>query len=92
MIRLEVVTAHEAREANRAQGGFAAENADKLLGFADYSGSAADPDAWEAAAEEAASSVDMATAEEVTGRPAHTFADQARDHVDDFRRAEPEPS
>jgi len=84
-IRFETVSPEEAREHYRAQGGFAADNADMLLGFTDYSGGEADADTW---AEEAGAAVPdgaPATAGDITGRPARTFAEWARDHADDFR-------
>ena len=83
-IRCEQVTPDQAREIYRKQGGFAAANADFLLGFETYSGgktTVSDADGMpdhEAPAE-------MPTAEPVTGRPARTFAQWARDHAHDFR-------
>jgi uncharacterized protein YbjT (DUF2867 family) len=76
-VHLEQVTRAEARDLYLSQGGFAAANADFLLGFEDYSG----------AAPSAAPVVQppLPTAEAVTGRPARTFADWARDHAADFR-------
>ncbi|MCF1512446.1 NAD(P)H-binding protein [Streptomyces glomeratus] len=83
-IRFEQVTADRARDIYRKQGGFAAANADFLLGFEDYSGVETDPsDAHEKWEPEAP--VEMPTAEPVTGRPARTFAQWARDHASDFR-------
>ncbi|WP_049576899.1 NAD(P)H-binding protein [Streptomyces sp. SBT349] len=82
-VRFEKVTPEEARELYLRQGGFAADNADFLLGFTDYEGNEADP--------HAAGDFDLSwlgplpTAEAVTGRPARTFARWARDHADDFR-------
>lgn len=80
-VRFEVVEPRVAREHYLAQGGFAAENADFLLGFEDYSGHEAEPGEVEG--------VDPAepvpTSEEVTGRPARTFREWARDHAADFR-------
>ncbi|GGX04344.1 NAD(P)H-binding protein [Streptomyces lomondensis] len=82
-IRFEVVTPQEAREIYLAQGGFAAEAADFLLGFEDYGGN--DADASEAEAFDPASLGPLPTAEAVTGRPARTFAQWARDHAAAFR-------
>jgi uncharacterized protein YbjT (DUF2867 family) len=82
-IRLEVVTPEQARENYRRQGGFAADNADFLLGFETYSGDESDP--------ASINDLDLGalgplpTAEQVTGRPARTFAQWARDHAADFR-------
>nr|BFF04413.1 NAD(P)H-binding protein [Streptoalloteichus tenebrarius] len=87
-IRFEVVTPERARELYLRQGGFAAEVADFLLGFEDYSGEPADPQEKEEWTPSALPP--MPTAEQVTGRPARTFADWARDHADDFR-ATPRP-
>ncbi|WP_432933121.1 NAD(P)H-binding protein [Microbispora sp. CA-135349] len=83
-IRFERVTPDRAREIYRKQGGFAAANAGFLLGFEDYSGVEVDPsDAHGKWRHEAP--VEMPTAEAVTGRPARTFAQWARDHARDFR-------
>ncbi|GAA2734659.1 NAD(P)H-binding protein [Streptomyces nogalater] len=82
-IRFEVVTPQEAREIYLAQGGFAAENADFLLGFEDYGGDESDPSEVEAFDPTALGP--MPTAEAVTGRPARTFAQWAKDHADAFR-------
>lgn len=81
-VALEQVTPETARDLYRAQGGFAAANADFLLGFEDYSGADASP---EAIADFDPTSVGpVPTAEPVTGR-ARTFAEWAADHADDFR-------
>lgn len=75
-IRFEVVTPEQARLLYLRQGGFAAENADFLLGFEDYSGTEQHPDAlgdWI-----------PPTIEQVLGRPARTFAQWAHDHAKDF--------
>jgi uncharacterized protein YbjT (DUF2867 family) len=85
-IRFEAVTPERARELYLAQGGFAAANADTLLGFTDYSGNEADADTWaEEVAAAHAAVTDPPTASEATGRPARDFAQWARDHADDFR-------
>lgn len=75
------VSAVEAREILRAMGGWAAENADFLLGFEEYSagGTSFDEVDWESVL------VPLPTVEEVTGRPARTFAQWARDNVEAFR-------
>jgi uncharacterized protein YbjT (DUF2867 family) len=82
-VRLEVVTVAEAREILKRQGGWAAENADFLTGFEAYSPGDAMPDLtadeWEAALRP------LRTVQEVTGRPARTYAEWARDHVAEFR-------
>ncbi|GAA4059013.1 NAD(P)H-binding protein [Actinomadura miaoliensis] len=82
-IRVETVTPEEAREQYRRLGGFAAANADFLLGFEDYSGNPADPHAM--AELDLASFGPMPTMQDAIGRPARTFAQWARDHADDFR-------
>ncbi|MET9295339.1 NAD(P)H-binding protein [Streptomyces sp. NPDC003077] len=82
-IRFEKVTPEEARELYRRQGGFAAANADFLLGFEDYEGNPADPHAL--ADFDPAALGPQPTAQQVTGIPARTFAQWARDHADDFR-------
>lgn len=78
-VAVEVVTPERARELYLAQGGFAADNADFLLGFAGYDGG--EPEA----APEPGEAGPAPTARDVTGRPARTFAQWARDHVEDFR-------
>lgn len=84
-IRHEVITREEARERYMRQGGFAAANAGFLLGFEDYSGTRITDAATEpAVAAEAATTPEPPTAETVTGRPARTFAEWARDHARDF--------
>ncbi|UCM89034.1 SDR family oxidoreductase [Streptomyces marincola] len=82
-VTLEQVTPAEARERYLAQGGFAAENADFLLGYEDYSGEPADPDAIPAQ-DPLAGGTDLPTAADAIGRPARTFAQWARDHAADF--------
>jgi hypothetical protein len=81
----EEVTRERARELMKAQGGFAAESADLMLGFVDYDGS-------EATGADGYSDQDWSvlmtpwpTVAQVTGRPARSFAEWARDHVEDFR-------
>lgn len=80
-VRYEDISAEEALEILNRQGGWAAENADFLLGFADYSadGPSMEDVDW------AAALVPLPTVEEVTGRPARTFAQWARENVDAFR-------
>ena len=82
-VRLDVVEPRVAREYYLAQGGFAAENADFLLGFEDYSGGEMDPEDLEGF--DPAGVGPVTTSEEVTGRPARTFREWARDHAADFR-------
>ncbi|MQY04965.1 NAD(P)H-binding protein [Actinomadura macrotermitis] len=82
-VRFERVTPQEARELYRRQGGFAAANADFLLGFTDYGGAETTP--GEADGLDASMLADLPTAAAVTGRPARTFAAWAREHAGDFR-------
>jgi uncharacterized protein YbjT (DUF2867 family) len=80
-VRYEEVTRERARELLKAQGGIAATNADFLLGFVDYGGA-------EDAAEEqdySALLTPWSGVPDALGRPARTFAEWARDHVEDFR-------
>ncbi|GLY77252.1 NAD(P)H-binding protein [Actinoallomurus iriomotensis] len=81
-VRLDRIGREEARELYRAMGGFAAANADFLLGFTDYEGQEVEPDA--APRGDASEYPPMPTAEAVTGRPARTFAQWARDHAADL--------
>lgn len=81
-ITLDEVSAEQARGFYRAQGGFAAANADFLFGFESYDGvegiadephdtSAPDDDAY-------------LTLDQITGTPARTFCQWAHDHAPDF--------
>lgn len=81
-ITLDEVSAEQARGFYRAQGGFAAANADFLFGFESYDGvegiadephdtSAPDDDAY-------------LTLDQITGTPARTFRQWAHDHAPDF--------
>jgi uncharacterized protein YbjT (DUF2867 family) len=81
-VRFDVVSREEAREHYREQGGFAAENADFLLGFEDYSGGETDLQALEELDPTAVGP--SPTAEEATGAPARTFAQWAHDHAREF--------
>jgi uncharacterized protein YbjT (DUF2867 family) len=80
-VRFEEVSTAEARDILRAQGGWAAENADFLLGFVDYSpgGPSFDGVDW------ASALVPLPTVSEVLGRPAKTYARWAADNVAAFR-------
>lgn len=80
-VRFEEVSAAEAREILVAQGGWGAENADYLLGFANYSadGPSFEDVDWSEAL------VPLPTVAEVTGRPARTFAQWAHDNAEAFR-------
>ncbi len=80
-VRFQQVSNTEARAILERQGGWGAENAGFLLGFDDYSatGPAMDDVDW------AATLKPLPTVEEVTGRPARTYAQWARDNVDAFR-------
>jgi uncharacterized protein YbjT (DUF2867 family) len=82
-IRFEVVTPIEARKLYIEQGGFAEEAADFLLGFTNYDGTPIDTET--AVDFDPAEFGPLPTAEAVTGKPARTFAQWARDHAVDFR-------
>ena len=82
-VRFEQVTPERAREIYRAQGGFAAANADFLLGFESYSGGTAEPE--DRAQIDLSAGGPLPTAREAIGRPARTFEKWARDHAADFR-------
>jgi uncharacterized protein YbjT (DUF2867 family) len=78
-VRLEEVSREAALALLTGQGGWAAENAPFLLG---YEGFSPDTEVPEYAAEEL---VPLPTVEQVTGRPARSFARWAADHAADFR-------
>lgn len=80
-VRFEEVDAARAREILRAQGGWAAQNADFLLGFTTYSpdGPSFDDVDWSSAL------VPLPTVAQVLGRPARTYAEWAVDTVAEFR-------
>jgi uncharacterized protein YbjT (DUF2867 family) len=82
-VRLEVVTPEQAREHYRRQGGFAAANADFLLGFTDYQGNQREPTSL--AYPTIQTTKRRPTAHDVTGYPARTFAQWAHDHAEDLR-------
>jgi uncharacterized protein YbjT (DUF2867 family) len=83
-VRLEPVTPEQARERYRRQGGFAAANADFLLGFTDYQGNRRDAASAPYPAPRTAEP--RPTAQPVTGYPARTFAQWALDHIADFQQ------
>lgn len=78
-VRFEEVSTARAREIIRAQGGWAAENADFLLGFADYSPGGPSFD------ERPPALVPLPTVAEVLGRPAKSYSRWALDNVAAFR-------
>jgi hypothetical protein len=82
-VRFEEVSAEEAKEILARQGGWAAENADFLLGLEDYTPGAEMPqytaEQWDEMLQP------MPTVEEVTGRPGRTYAQWARENVESFR-------
>jgi uncharacterized protein YbjT (DUF2867 family) len=81
-VRLDAVTPEQAREHYRRQGGFAAANADFLLGFTDYQGNRREPTSvWYPTLRTAGP---RPTAQRVTGHPARTFAQWAHDHAGDL--------
>ncbi|MGW0482692.1 SDR family oxidoreductase [Nonomuraea sp. NPDC003214] len=82
-VGFEEVSPEEAREIYLRMGGFAAEAADFLLGFTDYDGNPADP--ADSQDFDPSSLGPLPTAQAVTGKPPRTFAQWARDRVEDFR-------
>ncbi|MEV4217119.1 NAD(P)H-binding protein [Nonomuraea sp. NPDC049725] len=82
-VGFEEVSPEEAREIYLRMGGFAAEAADFLLGFTDYDGNPADP--ADSQDFDPSSLGPLPTAQSVTGKPPRTFAQWARDRVEDFR-------
>ncbi|WP_328993817.1 NAD(P)H-binding protein [Kribbella sp. NBC_01245] len=82
-VRYEEVSREEARELLKEQGGFAAANADFLLGFVDYGGSSASGSGEEP--DYSALLKPWPGVRDATGKPGRTFAEWARDHVEDFR-------
>ena len=78
-VRLEEVSRPEALRLLQEQGGWAAVNGPFLLGYEGFSAGEEYP---EIAAHEL---VPLPTVEEVTGRPARSFARWALDHAGDFR-------
>ena len=83
-IRLETVTREDALRLLERQGGWAAVNAPFLLGYEGFSAGTEYPELSE---EELARMQPLPTVEQVTCRPARTFARWARDRVQDFVRA-----
>jgi uncharacterized protein YbjT (DUF2867 family) len=82
-VRFEVVTREEALALLQRQGGWAAVNAPFLLG---YEGFSADSEYPEFSEEELAQMMrPLPTVEQVTGRPARSFAQWSQDHAQDFR-------
>ncbi|MDT0267312.1 NAD(P)H-binding protein [Streptomyces sp. DSM 44915] len=81
-IALDDVSPEQARSFYQAQGGFAAANADFLFGFESYDGveGAADEPHATSAPDDAA----YRTLAQVTGAPARTYRQWARDHSADF--------
>lgn len=86
-IRFEDVSPDEARRILKGQGGWAAANADMLLGYEAYS----EPQAGEAMPEFTEEQLaemlkpNPTAIEQVTGKPARTFHQWAHDHTADFR-------
>jgi uncharacterized protein YbjT (DUF2867 family) len=83
-IRFEQVSRERARELYLAQGGFAAVNADFLLGYTTLTGKPRAAPPAPPSADRHASLV-QATVEPITGRLPRTFAQWAHDHTPDFR-------
>lgn len=82
-VRFEEVTPERGRQILRSYGGWAADNADFLMGFEGFS---EDADAPDFSPDDLADMMQpLPTVEQVLGRPARSFAQWARDHVADFR-------
>lgn len=84
-VRYEEVTRERARELLRAQGGFAGENADFLLGFLDYTGGEGTGDGGVSEDDYSDLLKVWPGVQDATGRPARDYAQWARDHAGDFR-------
>ncbi len=84
-VRYEEVSRERARELMIAQGGFAADAADLMLGFTDYDGTPPSGDDRYADQDWSALTKPRPDVEDVTGHPARDYAQWARDHVTDFR-------
>ncbi|MFF3013797.1 SDR family oxidoreductase [Streptomyces sp. NPDC057939] len=81
-IALDEVSAEQARDFYRAQGGFAAASADFLFGFESYDGIKGIRD--EAPDTRAPDGDAYLTLDRITGTPARTFRDWAHGHASDF--------
>ncbi|MFB7942768.1 NmrA family NAD(P)-binding protein [Streptomyces sp. NPDC004779] len=81
----EEVTRERAREILHAQGGFAAENADFLLGFLDYTGGEGTGEGGVSEDDYSQLLKPWSGVEDATGRPARDYRQWALDHVQDFR-------
>ncbi|AWS48754.1 NAD(P)H-binding protein [Streptosporangium sp. 'caverna'] len=84
-VRYEEVTRERARELMKAQGGFAAETADLMLGFVEYDGGEASGADGYADQDWSALMRVWPDVEQVTGRAPRDYAEWARDHLADFR-------
>ncbi|MFD1146957.1 SDR family oxidoreductase [Saccharothrix hoggarensis] len=84
-VRYEEVSREEARDVLRAMGGFAAESADLLLGFVDYEGGAGGGDNGYSDQDYSDLMKPLPGYGEATGKDGRTYAQWARDHVEDFR-------
>lgn len=82
-VRFEEVTVQEAKEILESQGGWGKDNADFLLGLADYTPGVEMPqltaEEWDQMLQP------MPTVEEVTGQPGRTYAQWALDNAESFR-------
>lgn len=84
-VRYIEVTRDEARRVLKAQGGFAAESADLMLGLVDYGGEEASGAEGYSDQDWSALEKEWPDVERVVGRRPRSFAEWARDHVEDFR-------
>ncbi|MFI5807671.1 NAD(P)H-binding protein [Streptomyces sp. NPDC051561] len=81
----EEVTRERAREILHAQGGFAGENADFLLGFMDYGGGEGSGEGGTSEDDYSALLKPWPGVQDATGEPARSYLRWAHDHVEDFR-------
>lgn len=84
-VRYEEVSREEARDILKGMGGFAAESADLLLGFVDYDGGAGSGDEGYSDQDYSDLMKPLPGFAMATGRTGRTYAEWARDHVEDFR-------
>lgn len=84
-VRYEEVSREEARDILTAMGGFAAESADLLLGFVDYDGGEGGGDDGYSDQDYSDLMKPLPGYGEATGKAGRTYAQWARDHVEDFR-------
>jgi uncharacterized protein YbjT (DUF2867 family) len=84
-VRYEEVSRAVARDEMVALGGFAAAYADLMLGFVNYDGTESSDSGEFSDDDYSALLKPWPDVELATGRPARSYAQWARDHIDDFR-------